>query len=72
MCYFGIIRDRYILLMHTVGPIACTVLSGGCSAVGEHTVLFLCLCHVDSKERHEATTHNCDSTEESKKLLPNG
>ena len=54
MCYFGIIRDRHILLMHTVGPIACAVLSGGCSAVGEHTVLFLCLCHVDSKGCHEA------------------
>ena len=32
MCYFGIIRDRHILLMHIVGPIACGVLSGGCSA----------------------------------------
>ena len=27
---------------------------------GEHTVLFLCLCYVDSKGRHKATTHNCD------------
>ena len=34
---------------------------------GEHTVLFLYLCNVDSKERHEAATHTCDSTEESKK-----
>ena len=25
-------------------------------------MLFLCLCHVDSKGCHEATTHNCDST----------
>ena len=71
MCYFGIIRDRYILLMHTVGPIACGVLLGGCSVVG-HTVLFSYLCNVDSKECHEATTYNCDSTGESKKLLPNG
>ena len=39
------------------------VLSGG----GDHTVLFLYLCNVDSKERHEAATHTCDSTEESKK-----
>ena len=30
---------------------------------GEHTVLFLCLCHLGSKARHKATTHNCDSTE---------
>ena len=29
----------------------------------EHTVLFLCLCHVDSKGCHEATMHTCDSTE---------
>ena len=72
MCYFGIIRDRHILLMHTAGPIACGVLSGGCSAVGEHTVLCLCLCHVDSKERRKATMHTCNSTGESKKLLPNG
>ena len=68
MCYFAVIRDRHILLMYTVGPIACAVLSGGCSAVGgDHTVLFLYLCNVDSKERHEAATHTCDSTEESKK-----
>ena len=61
MCYFGIIRDRHILLMHTVGPIACAVLSGGCSAVGgEHTVLFSYLCNVDNKERRKAITHNCD------------
>ena len=63
MCYFGIIRDRHILLMHTAGPIACDVILGGCSAVEEHTVLFSYLCNVDSKERHEAATHTCDSTE---------
>ena len=34
MRYFSIIRDCHILLMHTVGLIACGVLSGGCSAVG--------------------------------------
>jgi len=32
-------------------------------AKGGHTVLFLSLCHVDSKERHWATRHNRDSTE---------
>ena len=58
--------------MYTVGPIACAVILGGCSAVGEYTVLFSYLCNVDSKERHEAITHTCDSTEETKKLLPNG
>ena len=72
MCYFGIITDRHIFSMHTGGPIACGVLSGGCSVVGEHTVLFSYLCHVDSKECHEAATYNCDSMGESKKLLPNG
>ena len=32
----------------------------------EHTVLFLGLCYVVSKGRHEATTHNCDSTDGTK------
>ena len=39
---------------------------------GEHTVLFSYLCNVDNKECHKAITHTCDSTEETKKLLPNG
>ena len=30
----------------------------------EHTVLFLGLCYVVSKGRHEATTHNYDSVGE--------
>ena len=38
-------------------------LSFGWVLKGEHTVLFLSLCNVDSKERHRATTHNRDSTE---------
>ena len=63
MCYFAVIRDRHILLIHTVGPIACGVLSGGGSAVGNHTVLFSYLCHVDSKGCYEATTHDSDFME---------
>ena len=36
-----------------------TVFHNVCS---EHTVLFLSLCNVDSKEHHRATTYNRDST----------
>ena len=44
-------------------------LSFGWVLKGEHTVLFLCLCHVGSKGRHEATTQNCDSTKKAVIML---
>ena len=68
MCHFGIIRDRHILLIHAVGPIASGVLSGWCSAGAQGALL--CLCDTDSKKCHKATTHNCDSMEESDILRP--